>query len=119
MSLGMVLPPFLVRLKICIKERLVGRLGAIMAVVTWLAAVEAASRLPGGHCSIEDRWWARIFDPGTHSMRSMVGSESKLSDAVKGRPVDNRRTDGVDLNLFGGFNVSKHLVEGWYQGSLE
>jgi len=33
-SLGMVFPPFLVRLKVGIKERLVGRLGAITAVVT-------------------------------------------------------------------------------------
>jgi len=103
MSLGMVLPPFLVRLKIGIKERLVGRLGAITAVVTWFAAVEAASMLPGRYRSIEDRWWARIFDPGTRGMHLMVGSESKLSDAVKGRSVDNRRTDGVGLNLFGGF----------------
>jgi len=73
MSLGMVLPPFLVRLKVGIKERVVGRLGAITAVVTWFAAVEASSRLPGRNRSIEDGWWARIFDPNTHSMHLMVG----------------------------------------------
>jgi len=108
-----------VRLKIGIKERLVSGLGAITAVVTWFAAIEAASRLPGGHRSIEGRWWARIFDPGTHDIHWMAGSQSKLSDAVKGRPLGNRRTDGVGLNLFGGFNVGKHLVEGWHRGGLE
>jgi len=70
----MVLPPFLVRLKIGIKERLVGRLRATTAVVAWLPAVEAASRLPGRHRSIEGRWWASVFDPGTHGVHSMVGS---------------------------------------------
>jgi len=109
----MVLLPFLVRLKIGFKERLVGRLGAITAVVTWLTAVEAATRLPGGHHSIEGRWWARIFDPGTHSIHSMAGSQGKLSDAVKGGPLDNRGADGVSLNLLGSLDVRKHLVEGW------
>ena len=68
--------------------------------------------LPGRNRSIEDRW-ARIFDPNAHSMHVMVGSESKLSDAIKGRPLDNRRINGVGLNLLGSFNVGKHLVEGW------
>jgi len=49
----------------------------------------------------------------------MVGSQGKLSDAVKGRPVDNRRTDGVGLNLLGTFDVGKNLVESWNRSYLE
>jgi len=52
-------------------------------------------------------------------MHTIIGLKSKLSDAAEGRPVNNRRTDGVGLNLFGSFNVGKHLVEGWGQGGLE
>jgi len=50
---------------------------------------------------------------------SMAGLKNKLSCAVKGKAVDNRRTDGVGLNLFGSFNVGKHLVEGWHRSDLE
>jgi len=73
MSLRMGLPPFVVRLKIGIKERLVGWLGAFTTVVAWFTAVEAGARLPGGNRCIEGRW-ARVFGPDAHGMHAMVGS---------------------------------------------
>jgi len=69
------LPPFLVRLKIGIEERLVGWLGAVTTVVAWFTAVEAGAMLPGGNSCIEDKW-ARVFGPDAHGMHSMVGSKS-------------------------------------------